>query len=399
MKWRNAVIGFSCFFSVVLAQNPDPRRAKANKLAQEFIVVDTHIDVPYRLQERWEDISQRTEHGEFDFIRARAGGLNAAFMSVYVPAARENNGAKSLADSLVDMVEGFVEKWPAKFALAQSPTDVTSQFDEGKISLCMGMENGSPIEGDLKNLKYFYGRGIRYITLTHGKDNHIGDSSYDTTRTWKGLSPLGKQVVVEMNRLGMMIDISHVSDEVFYQVMEISKAPVIASHSSCRAFTPGWQRNISDDMVRLLAKNGGVVMINFGRSFLNEEFQKKEIKIWEYFAANKLQGSEPEAIAFVKKYWEENPPPQITALDVARHIDHIVKLVGADYVGFGSDFDGVGGSLPSDLKDVSQYPNLLYELLMMGYSEQDIKKICGGNLLRVWGQVEKKAKELQSKKN
>ncbi|MBI3005792.1 MAG: membrane dipeptidase [Ignavibacteriales bacterium] len=395
---KDAFLSLSCFLSIAVAQNPDPLEARAYKLAQEFIIIDTHIDVPYRLRERWEDISQRTEYGEFDFIRAKAGGLNAPFMSIYVPAARENNGAKSVADSLIDMVENFVQRWPLKFALSKSTDDITSQFDEGKVSLCMGMENGSPVEEKLENVRHFYNRGIRYITLTHGKDNHIGDSSYDTTRTWKGLSPFGKQVVAEMNRLGMMVDISHVSDDVFFQVMEISKAPVIASHSSCRAFTPGWQRNISDDMIKELAKNGGVVMINFGRSFLNAEFQKKEIKIWEHFAAHKLQGSEPEAIEFVKKYWAENPPPEITALDVAKHIDYIVKLVGADYVGFGSDFDGVGGSLPVDLKDVSQYPNLIYELLKMGYSDGDIQKICGGNLLRVWSQVEKKARELRNAK-
>ncbi len=390
--------------SIMFAQTKltdEQLRARANELAQKFIIVDTHVDIPYRLQAKWEDVSQRTQSGEFDYVRAKEGGLDAPFMSIYVPADRESklvfNGAKSLADSLIDMVEGFVKQWPDKFAVAKSSADVMAQSKQGKISLPMGMENGSPVEGKLENLKHFYDRGIRYITLTHGKDNHIGDSSYDTTHTWKGLSPFGKQVVAEMNRLGIMVDISHVSDDVFYQVMQLSKAPAIASHSSCRAFTPGWQRNIADDMIKLLAKNGGAVMINFGRSFLNGEFQQKENKIWEYLAANKLNFDDPRAQDFITKYWKDNPPPAITVVDVVNHIDHVVKLVGVDHVGFGSDFDGVAGSLPSDLKDVSQYPNIIYELLKRGYSETDVEKICGGNLLRVWSKVEQVAKELQRK--
>ncbi|MGH2567461.1 MAG: dipeptidase, partial [Bacteroidota bacterium] len=267
----------------------------------------------------------------------------------------------------------------------------------GLVSLPMGMENGSPVEGKLENLKHFYDRGIRYITLTHGKDNHLCDSSYDTTRTWKGLSPFGKQVVAEMNRLGIMVDISHVSDAAAQQALALTKAPVIASHSSCRAFTPGWERNISDELVKEVAQNGGAVMINFGRSFLNGEFQQKESKIWEYLTSNKLSFDDPRAQEWVKNYWQENPPPAITVVDVANHIDHVVKLVGVDHVGFGSDFDGVGGSLPSDLKDVSQYPNIIHELLRRGYSESDVEKICGGNLLRVWAKVEQVARELQRK--
>lgn len=375
----------------------DQLRAKAKQLVQQFIIVDTHVDIPYRLRAKWEDISQRTERGQFDYVRAKEGGLNAPFMSIYVPSEYENKGAKALADTLIDMVEDFVKRWPKKFAIAKSPADVTAQFKQGKISLPMGMENGSPVEGKLENLKHFYDRGIRYITLTHGKDNHIGDSSYDTTHTWKGLSPFGKQVAAEMNRLGIMVDISHVSDDVFYQVVQLSKAPVIASHSSCRAFTPSWQRNMADDMIKLLAKNDGVIMIAFGRSFLNGEFQKKESKIYEYLAANKLNFDDPRAQEFIKKYWQENLAPTITAADVVNHIDHVVKLVGIDHVGFGSDFDGVADSLPSDLRDVSQYPNVIYELLKRGYSETDIRKICSGNLLRVWSKVEQVAKEMQSK--
>ena len=376
-------------------------RAKSLELAQKFIIVDTHVDIPYRLSALWEDISQRTEKGDFDYVRAKSGGLNAPFMSIYVPSSREVNfkslGAKSLADSLIDMVEGFQQKWPDKYAVAKSPADVRAQFARGLISLPMGMENGSPVEGKLENLRHFYNRGIRYITLTHGKDNHICDSSYDTTRTWKGLSPFGKQVVAEMNRLGIMVDISHVSDDVFNQVLQITKAPVIASHSSCRAYTPGWMRNMSDDMIKALAKNGGVIMIAWGSSFLNEDYRQWGDKVGKLLAANNVGFDNPQAAEMVKQFEASNPKPRVTVAEVAKHIDHVVKLAGIDHVGFGSDFDGVGDTLPEGIKDVSMYPNILYELLKLGYSEQDIEKICNGNILRVWSKVEQVAQDMQSK--
>jgi membrane dipeptidase len=396
MRHLRFLYAVSTIVAVCFGRQGEQIRQKADKLAHEVIIIDTHIDVPYRLTNQWEDVSQETKSGEFDFVRAKRGGLDAPFMSVYVPSEREFNGAKALADSLIDLVENIAKRSPEKFGIARSPADVIGQFRKGLISLCMGMENGSPIEGKLENIRHFFDRGIRYITLAHGKDNHICDSSYDTTRTWKGLSPFGKRVVAEMNRIGIMVDVSHISDDAFYQVMQISKAPVIASHSSCRAFTPGFERNMSDEMIKLLANNGGVIMINFGRSFLNGEFQQKENKVWEYLTAHKLHGDEPAALEFKKKYWQENPAPLITVRHVVDHIDHVVKLVGADHVGFGSDFDGVGGSLPTDLKDVSQYPNIIAELLRRGYLESDIRKICGENLLRVWQEVEQAAKRLQS---
>jgi len=251
----------------------------------------------------------------------------------------------------------------------------------------------------LENLRYFYSRGIRYITLTHSKNNHICDSSFDTERKWYGLSPFGKEVVAEMNRLGMMIDVSHVSDSTFYQVIRLSKAPVIASHSSCRFFTPGWERNMSDEMIFLLAKNGGVIQINFGSMFLNSELQKKgdetRAAINKYFEEHQLKPSDSVAVDYARKYHDEHPTGYADIKDVVEHINHVVQLVGVDYVGLGSDFDGVGDSLPTGLKDVSYYPNLIYKLLKKGYSEEDVRKICGENLLRVWSQVEKTAKDLQ----
>ncbi len=398
---------FLFLFLNVLAcrqQQPQPKsltaaelREKANRLAQEFIIVDTHIDTPDRLRGKMADISQRTEDGDFDYVRAKAGGLDAPFMSIYVPADYEaKGGAKKLADQLIDMVEKFEKDSPDKFAVAKSVADVQAQFAKGLISLPMGMENGSPIEGRLENLRHFYDRGIRYITLAHSKSNHISDSSYDPNRRWNGLSPFGKEVVAEMNRLGIMIDVSHVSDSTFYQVMRLSQAPVIASHSSCRYFTPGWERNMDDEMIKALAKNGGVININFGSSFLNDSVRQAEDKMWKYIQANSINSNSDAGKAALKKFRIENKIGYADISDAIAHIDHVVKLVGVDHVGFGSDFDGVGDSLPTGLKSVADYPNLIYELLRKGYSDEDIQKICSGNLLRVWVEVERVAQKLQA---
>ncbi len=374
-------------------------REKANRLAHEYIMTDGHVDIPYRLHNRWEDISQRTARGDFDYVRAKAGGLDAPFMSIYVPSEKENNGAKMLADSLIDMVYKLAKDSPDKFAVALSVADVRAQFARGLISLPMGMENGSPIEGNLENIRYFHKRGIRYITLTHGKDNHISDSSYDTTRTWKGLSEFGKSVVREMNRVGIMVDVSHISDDAFYQVMRISAAPVIASHSSCRSFTPGFERNMSDDMIKLLAEKGGIININYGSSFLSGEYQKKETEardeIMAYLRENKLRFSDPKAQAYIEESQKKHGLKNVDITLVADHIDHVVKIAGIDHVGFGSDFDGVGPSLPIGLEDASKMPNLIYELLKRGYSDAAIQKICGENMLRVWSRVEQVSRDMQ----
>lgn len=391
-------------FATALGQTPDDQlKTKAQKLAHEILLVDTHIDVPEHIQEvGWQDLSSRTPDGEFDYVRAVQGGLNAPFMAVYIPAEEEKAGtAKKTAELLIDMVRKFAAEWPDKFSLAASVSDVTSQFKPDRISLCMGMENGAPLEGKLENIRHFYDRGIRYITLCHAKDNHICDSSYDTTRTWRGLSPFGKLVVAEMNRVGIMVDISHVSDDTFNQVIRLSKAPLIASHSSCRYFTPGFERNMSDDMIRELAKNGGVIQINFGSDFLNNDYRLKDeaarLEIESYLRNHNLSERDSSARAYISEYRKAHPLPLTDVKDAVAHIDHVVKLVGVDHVGIGSDFDGVGDSLPTGLKDVSYYPNLLYELLKAGYSDSDIKKICSGNLLRVWSAVEKTAKELSTK--
>ncbi len=383
-----------------MAEN-DEANVKAKELAQEYIIIDTHQDVPYRLTKKMEDISQRTEHGDFDYSRARAGGLDAVFMAVYVPAEyEEEGGAYAFANEAIDMVEGFASTWPDKFIMARSAADIRKQFGAGRISLALGLENGAPIEGHLANVKHFYDRGVRYITLVHSKNNHICDSSFDDERKWHGLSPFGVEVVREMNRLGMIVDVSHVSDETFYQIMDISKAPVVATHSACRFFTPGCERNMDDDMIKLLAKKGGVIQINFGSMFVNAkvygEFVERRKRIKEYVDAHNLKGEARQK--YGDEYVKSHPLSEADVGDVVANIDHVVKLVGIDYVGLGSDFDGVGDSLPRGLKDVSCYPNLIDELLQKGYTENDIRKICAENFLRVWSKVERKALELKSAK-
>jgi membrane dipeptidase len=367
-------------------------RARADSLARHSIIVDGHVDIPYRLNVRWEDVSVRTPGGDFDYVRAVEGGLNAPFMSIYIPASlQERGGARALADSLIDMVYGLAADHPDKFAVATSVDDVRRHFEEGLMSLPMGMENGAGIEDDVANVLHFYERGIRYITLTHSADNLIGDSSYDTTRTWGGLSPFGRDVVREMNHVGVMVDISHVSDDTFYDVLEVSEVPVIASHSSARRFTPGFERNMSDEMIQALAEAGGVIMVNFGSYFIDEDYRQRRDAAMEEVRVYLDEHGEDMTAADRRQHTQQHIAETVGYADIAHvmdHFDHIIELVGVDYVGIGSDFDGVGDSLPTGLKDVSEYPNLIYELLRGGLSDADIRKILGENVLRVWGQTE-----------
>ena len=371
----------------------------ADSLAQVYIITDGHVDLPYRLKVKnfrldreYLGIPVETKEGDFDFVRAKKGGLDAPFMSIYIPSKYQltKDNGKQLADSLINMIRFIADSIPDKFALAGSPADIIANSKQGKISLPMGMENGAPLGNDLANVKYFYDRGIRYVTLTHGKDNQICDSSYDTLNTWNGLSPFGEKVVAEMNRVGIMVDISHVSDSTFYDVMKLTKVPCIASHSSCRYFTPGFQRNMSDDMIKALAKNGGVIQINFGATFLDSVARKNDglrDSLEAILREKKLTSADSAAQPIIDQFAKEHKSLFSDVERVADHIDHVVKLVGVDHVGIGSDYDGVGDSLPVGLKDVSQYPNLIYELLKRGYSPADIEKICSGNVFRVWNQV------------
>lgn len=383
---------------------PDEKLKKvADSLAQAYILADGHVDLPYRLQVKkfrlereYMSIPISTTEGDFDFERAKKGGLDAPFMSIYIPSRYQlkDDSGKALADSLINMIDGIIAAHPDKFGKGSTPQAIEENTKAGKVSLPMGMENAAPVGKDLANVKYFYDRGIRYMTLTHGKDNQISDSSYDTLSTWNGLSPFGEQVVREMNRVGIMVDISHVSDSAFFDVVKLTSVPVIASHSSCRYFTPGFQRNMADTMLTALKTNGGVIMINFGASFLDSvsRTNSKLLDSLEKILIEKKLTSRDEAAQPIIDQFVKNHNELYSDVErVADHIDHVKNLIGIDHIGIGSDYDGVGDSLPIGLKDVSQYPNLIFVLLKRGYSPDDIEKICSKNVFRVWNEVIRQA--------
>ncbi len=389
---------------VELPPSPQPEKKPADPaldLAQRLLLVDTHIDLPYRLSELGggkDDVSRRLPRGDFDAVRAKEGGLDVAWMSIYVPAKyQKGDGAKAYADQLIDLVGGIARRNPLLFAIPESADQAEEIARSGRIALAMGMENGAGIESELANLSHFHRRGIRYITLTHGEDNLIADSSYSdpATRRWHGLSKFGGQVVAEMNRLGILVDLSHVSDQAFDEALALTQAPPILSHSSCRQFTPGFERNLDDSRIRALAKKHGVMQINFGSAFLTaaaNAWSKASSDAEEKFVVESgAKEGTIEIERFREQYEVEHPMPRATIDDVVAHIEHVVTIAGIDHVGLGSDFDGVGPTLPTGLEDVSKYPALIAKFLERGYSEEAIAKIAGGNLMRVWRDAERVA--------
>ena len=335
---------------------------KAKKFSQEKIIIDTHIDTPFQIWRQRnntgtnDDITRSTSY-HFDYPRAIEGGLNLTFQSIWIPPRTEPEGTSyDLAIELIEMMNEIIEENPDKFIFIRNPEDIeTLKSNKNLVGMAYGIENGAPLEGNLENIKFFADLGVNYITLAHSKSNHISDSSYDENKRWPdGLSPFGFKVVKEMNKQGVMIDISHVSDAAFMKVLELSKAPVVATHSSLRHFTPGWERNVSDEMLIALAENGGVIQLCFGSDFV----------------ANR----------------KDNPDIEVSVKNVVDHIDRVRDLVGIDHVGFGSDFDGEV-PLPEDINDVSKFPNLIEELLIRGYTESEIDKILNENILRVWKEV------------
>jgi len=397
MRLRYAVLGLSLSMAATSAFAANDA---ARKLAQDAIVVDTHIDAPSELLSHWDDLGASAPTKEFDYPRAREGGLSVAFMSIYTSPEEDLDGtAWQIANTQIDAVEAMVGRHPDKFAILRSPGDAEKLRKGGRVLLTPGMENGAPIGDDLSKLADFHARGVRYITLAHSANNRISDSSYAMQKMWGGLSPFGEKVVAEMNRVGIMVDVSHLSDDAIRDVLRATDVPVIASHSGMRHFTPGFERNISDELALAVAKEGGVVQLVFGTGFVSP---KAAADMQAYFAASEALEQENAKLAAAgkplkskdafEKAWKDAHPVPVVHIDaVLDQIDYAVKLIGVDHVGIGSDFDGVSGNLPVELRSVADYPNLVQGLLDRGHSDADIRKILGGNLLRVWGEVEKAA--------
>lgn len=380
-----------------------PVAPQAEALHREAIVIDTHIDTPQRLLDEGFDLLGRDPYGHADLPRMKEGGLDAGFMSIWVDMRRYHGpDATKRALQLIDAVQQQAARHPDNLRLATTAADIRQAQAEGKVALLMGMEGATPLDDDLGLLRVFHNLGIRYLTLTHSLRNSLSDSSTDDP-AHNGLSDFGREVVQEMNRLGMMVDISHVSDKAFFDVLEIAQAPVIASHSSCRALTD-IPRNMSDDQLRALAGNGGVVQIAFGCWFVtpgyDAAFKENRGPFYvERAKINRQYGDDPTRATAEKHKLGTTLMerlPRGTVENIADHIDHAVKVAGIDHVGLGSDFDGVF-CLPEGMDDVSYLPHLTQTLLDRGYTEEDIKKILGGNTLRLMEEVEAAARRLQAR--
>jgi membrane dipeptidase len=358
------------------------------------LLVDTHNDVP-SLVLRGYDLAQPNLKGHTDIARLRQGGVDAVFFAAYVPASLAVKGdAAKRALEMIDAIRyDIVEKHPADFVLATTADEILEARHEGKIAALIGVEGGHAIEDNLRMLRTFYALGARYMTLTHSASHSWADSSGDqdnpAARRNGGLTSFGRRVVAEMNRLGMMVDVSHVSDKTFWDVLAVTTAPPIASHSSCRSLS-NIPRNMSDEMIRALAKKGGVIQINFGCEFLSQA--SADASSWTNPETVKRLRAMPESQRREAAREIDAKMPRAKLSDVVAHIHHAVKIAGIDHVGIGSDFDGVGCT-PEGLDDVSQFPNLTRALLEAGYSAEDIAKIYGGNLLRVMREVEKRAEQ------
>jgi len=394
---RQAPLAASLLALLALAAPVAQAQDAATRLAQDAIIVDTHIDAPGILMDKWADLGVEAKDREFDHPKSRAGGLDVAFMSIYTSPKQDADGsAWQVANQMIDGVEALVQRHPGKFAILASPRDAARLIEGGRVLLPMGMENGAPLGDQLANVQFFFDRGVRYITLAHSANNRLADSSYALEKKWNGLSPFGREVVREMNRVGMIVDVSHLGDASAMEAIQLSRVPVIASHSALRHFTPDFERNISDDIAKAVAARGGVIQIPFGTAFIDPasaaDTQAHFRAINDFDrnnAALKAQGQPPKDRAAFDTAWDAAHPPRASTLvQVLDQIDYGVKLLGIDHVGIGSDFDGVDGDLPPELKTVADFPHLVAGLQARGYKDADIRKILGGNLLRAWGAIE-----------
>ena len=354
-----------------------------------MFVLDSHCDTPSQIH-RLRDIGVWNRHGQVDFPKMKAGGVDGAFFALYVPSSLGPAEATAYAVELLADVCDALEANRDKAVLVRNTCEALEARSRGLLAIFLGLENGSAIQHSLSLLRFFHRMGVRYVTLAHAGHNDICDSCAPAVKRWGGLSPFGREVVAEMNRLGMLVDVSHISDEAFYDVLECSDAPVVATHSCCRALSDH-KRNLSDDMIRALAANGGVVQVNFYPVFLDARFAR----------TLELSGIEERGGKVEAEFIRDPADPakraawyavedELAALErpsyrlIADHIDHVVSLVGVDHVGLGSDFDGISVT-PEGMEDISRFSMVLDELRLRGYSDQEIGKIAGGNFLRILG--------------
>ncbi len=399
-----AVVCISSLCLVALTVPADSLSEKARKLHFSSVVVDTHDDTTQRFLDGKFDLGVRSDTGSIDIPRMREGGLGAIFFSIWIPSKVTGPEAVNRAMIQIDAVREQVRKHPGELALATTAAEVREARKQGKIAALMGVEGGHMINSNLGVLRNYAALGVRYMTLTHSGNDEWADSSTDKA-VHNGLTDFGKDVVREMNRLGVMVDISHVSDKTFYDVLETSKAPVFASHSSCRAICDA-ARNMTDQMIKDLAAKGGVIQINYHIGFLSQEFRdaekaKPELEKEIQAEINKRCGDNEacqlvEGDRVVREYVVAGKLPRVDYTKIIEHIDHAVKLVGAEHVGLGSDFDGA--MMPFGMEDATKLPKITEALLQKGYSEGDVKKILGENTLRVMTEVERVSGELNAGK-
>ena len=386
------------------AVTADDISARAKKLHFFCIVVDTHDDTTQRFLDDKFDIGERSSSGSIDVPRMKEGGLGAIFFSIWIPSKITGPEAVNRAMTQIDAVREQVRKHPKDMTLATSATEVREARKQGKIAALIGVEGGHMINASLAVLRSYAALGVRYMTLTHSGNDEWADSSTDKA-VHNGLTDFGKDVVREMNRLGIMVDISHVSDKTFYDALETSKAPLFASHSSCRAICDA-PRNMTDQMMKDLASKGGVVQINYHVGFLSQEFrdaEKADPEINKAISAEvtKRCGENEgcqliEGDKITREYVEQGKLPRVDFSKIIEHIDHAVKVAGVDHVGLGSDFDGA--NMPYGMEDATKLPKITEALLKKGYSEGDVKKILGENTLRVMTEVERVSRELNGGK-
>src|SRR6266540_3481210 len=371
-------------------------RAQAIRILRTVPLIDGHNDIPYALRERGGldsvDFAVRQPKLMTEIPKLRAGHVGGQFWAAYVPVTTMDSGTHAAIYALeqIDLVHRLCAKYPRSLAMAYTAADIERNFAAGKTSCLIGVEGGHAIENSLGALRMFYRLGTRYMTLTHWRSLNWATASTDTAR--RGLSPFGKQVVLEMNRLGMLVDLSHVNDQTMSDALHTSRAPVIFSHSSARALT-NHARNVPDSILKLVPVNGGVVMVNFNPGFVSETVRSYEDSTNTWSSRLRASGADSAARADSTRAWEARAP-RATLAQVADHIEHIRQVAGVDHVGLGSDFDGIT-EVPVGMEDVSTFPDLIAELLRRGWSETDVKKVAGLNTLRVMREAERVAAEMR----